>query len=334
MNTSSDFLKRAIDTGRVATLRSWLESHLRPRYRGTHLPEPEDPTLVPCEYDEDQQESFNPLQRALEKGKTSVVFLLLEYGWQVTPQQENSPGLFDEFRPGGELEPTTNAQATFQAVMRYVRSHYMLKPLPKPHRLRLEALRDQLMAEEGPRLTMLRTLHTPAAWLNWMPAFLNAGASPNAHTMDPSTGATLHVLTLASTQGMVQDAKALLEAGANPLWKQHDWTTPAHTAANLTGQYNMVLSTKNMINLDIVQLRKDCLDMLLEQPGARAAQDFHGRTPPMLWDASLETLAKGWKGPSNTTTEADRVAFKEKLLGMMMPEAPALGVSRSPKPRF
>lgn len=327
-------LKHAIDKGRIADVRKWLQAHLAPRQNWGRYEEPRDPTLVPCEYDsEDQEEAFNPLQRAMAREKTNLVFLFLDHGWQITPEQENDSGLFGEFRPEGQFRPTTNAQATFQAVMRYVRTHNMFKPLLKPHRQRLEVLRDQLMAEEGPDLTLLRTMHTPAEWLSWVPAFLKAGANPNAHTLDPEHGQTLHVLTLASTNGMVKDTQALLEGGANPLWKQHDWTTPAHTAADLLSQGNMVLSTKSMVSLKVVERRKDCLALLLQQPGVANQPDFHGRTPAQLWKTSLEALAQGWKGPDDRTPEADRVEFRKQLLELILPiEAEA--APPTSRPRF
>ena len=315
-------LKKAIDAGRLKPLKEWLElrkSATRPSWMPVSTTE--DPTLVPCDYDEDEEEQFNPLHRALAKEKTNAVFLLLEHGWQVTPEVENNLSLFGEFRPEGQLTPQTNQQATFQAIMRYVRSKYMFHPLPPRQRAQLVQLRDALVKEEGPTQVLLRTLHTPADWLGWVPALVKEGASPNTHTLHPDNGMTLHALTLAGTNGMRRDMEALLAAGANPLWKQHNWTTPAHTVADLAGQANMVLSTRNMINLDVVKRRKDCLDLLLAQPGVKAATDFHGRTASDIWQASLQILADGWKGPTDKTPEAQRAAFREKLFTLSITDA-------------
>lgn len=313
-------LKKAIDAGRLKPIKEWLEQR-KSAARHTWMPvsAPEDPTLVPCDYDEEEEDQFNPLQRALAKDKTNVVFLLLEHGWQVTPEVENNPGLFGEFRPEGQLIPQTNQQATFQAVMRYVRSNYMFHPLPPRQRAQLVQLRDALVKEEGPTQVLLRALHTPADWLGWIPALVKEGASPNTHTLHPDNGMTLHALTLAGTNGMRRDVEALLAAGANPLWKQHDWTTPAHTVADLAGQSNTVLSTRNMVSLEVIKRRRDCLEVLLAQPGVKDAKDFHGRTPSDIWQASLKKLADGWKGPTDHTPEEHRAAFREKLIEMLLP---------------
>ncbi len=326
-NPSMTPLEKAIAAGRISAVKEWLETRQH-RSSWIRSDEPADPTTVK----DGDGEPYNPLQRALNLGKTNVAFVFLQYGWQLTPQQEQQAGLFDEFRPDGALSPTTNEQATFQAVMRHVRTYRMFSPLPKAQRELLESLRDHLVDQEGPDQVLLRVLHTPSDWLHWTPALLKAGASPNAYTVNPDNGTAVHVLTLAAINGMEHDTRALLEAGANPFWKSHDWKLPAHVVADLPAQANFVLTTGGALSLAVFERREQCLHQLLAIPGVAEAQDFHGRTPLQLWRASLEKVLDGWKNPADAELKAKfQSRFRAPLLDLDLPQATP---AKSVRPRF
>lgn len=223
--------------------------------------------------------------------------------------EEDSAGIYPHARVDSK------EKYAYNRLLRALREDRPLRSLGEDLLAPLRRMALTVAAQEGAEVTLIRTLTRQPVWFDAVPFLLEKGARPNAYVLNASHQAT-HALSEAGARGLVRSVQSLLKAGADPLWKHHDWATPAHLTAN----WRFRPSQENGFpDLNAIERRIACLEALLKVPGVDQVRNFQGKTPLEVQEQSRVWLKKQ---PEPSTTPERLASYREQKLHLTLESAP------------
>lgn len=237
------------------------------------------------------------------------------------PTEEESEEESDGIYPHARVD--TKEKYAYNRLLRALRQDRPVRSLGEDLLAPLRRMALIVAGQEGAEVTLIRTLVNQPVWFDAVPWLLEAGARPNAHVLNASHQAT-HALSEAGARGLMASLRSLLKAGADPLWKHHDWATPAHLTANW--RFRPCLENGSP-DLNAIERRIACFEAMLKVPGVDQVRNFQGKTP-------LEVLeqSRGWlKKQADPSTSPEKLAsYREQKLHLTLEHVP----KASPRPRM
>ena len=242
-------------------------------------------------HDENDDEIF-PLLLAVEHQRWAVALDLIEHrnanpNLLPPPHEANKDYPVDE----GPGVANTAYKRAVNILLEELRKKRATKPLPKPLMERVDRLMEPLVGEHGKEATLARAIVYGPTWLTWADQLLDRGADPNAYFVGDVSGRTIHLLELAGRFCAKSLFDRLLDAGANPRFKHHNFDLAAHRIADLE-HWPVRLESQGLPKLDEVLVRRQCLDRLLAIEGVSQTKGGRLQTPEQIWDQSMEWLTK------------------------------------------
>ena len=223
--------------------------------------------------------------------------------------EEDSAGIYPHARVD------TKEKYAYSRLLRALRKDRPMRSLGEGLLVPLRRMALVVAGQEGAEVTLIRTLVNQPVWFDAVPWLLEAGARPNAHVLNASHQAT-HALSEAGARGLVGSVRSLLKAGADPLWKHHDWATPAHLTAN----WRFRPSQENGFpDLNAIERRIACLEALLKVPGVDQVRNFQGKTPLEVQEQSRVWLKKQ---PEPSTNPERLASYREQKLHLTLEHVP------------
>lgn len=285
-------------------------------------------------YDEENDVEVYPFEVALEHKRWRVALDILEH--RDVNDRLLPPGVWleEEEAEKSQIDPGpadsgTPLKRSLTQLLSALSRHRHDRPLPKSLRDRMLPFLDILVEQDGLDKTLLRALAFNLPWLDWSGRLLKAGANPNAWAAHKYTGKTIHTLELAARNGLERQLEELLEEGADPHYKHHDFELASHRAARLTqGSFARDwMLTPPSLALDILLARKRCMDRLVKAEGGTPTPGLDGKTPQQIWDEDIDPLLDRLSTHLQDLPQKDLPGFMERIMELRLtkgrePDAP------------
>lgn len=277
-------------------------------------------------------EAFCPFDVAVEARRWGVALAL----WRHRHHNEHFLPEADTVPEGREPSPlacTTRSGVALRTLLDGLARHRGRRPLPKATMAELDALFDAVAdTDPTPEVSVFRAATYGPEWAPWLGRALAKGrVAPNAHLMDPQSGAVVHLLGLAAARGHGSWVEALLDAGANPTWKNHQGRNAAHLAANLA---QWTVRDDGAVDLPIVEARLACFERLMALPGVADQRDLGDQRPADVKARGMEWLLAQplpRLGADRSWTEATLADYKARLHDLVLPRVDAVPAPRRPR---
>lgn len=273
-------------------------------------------------------DKFCPFEVAVKNRRWRVALTL----WQHHDAHEEMLPTPDQplsaWQPHPLAGTTPNSKALLMLLhwLSMERSH---RPLPKADMADLKKMVEAVAKEDGDwNRTFLRLVRRGPEWAT--KAFADsqawAGVNPNAYATDPNTGEVDFLLGLAALRGHASTLEALLEKGANPLYRNHRGQTAAHLAMDIRQYY---VSENEACSLDMLEGRLACLDRLMSLEGVAESACHRGKTPAMVKEEGIEWVHSRPLPEGKGVTGQDVATYKQRLQDLLLPQ-----VEPSRRPRL
>ena len=225
----------------------------------------------------------------------------------------------------------TREKKAYVAILEALRTHRPDQALPPPLRRRLEKMMTAVVEQEGASATLLRTLDAQPSWWDAVPLLLAAGANPNAFAYDEK-GHTLNVLGVAAVRGHSGSVVQLLNAGADPLWRNHDWGTAAHAAARLS---KWTRCTGGLVDVQAARNRLACVTLLERCAGVAICTDLAGEVPSQIAERAIAWVRDQPEWCEGEWSAEIVAVYRQEKMDFLVQAAPSnFEKPRAPRRRF